>query len=169
MADASLWIVVPHATAAAVALPLGAWQLWRSEKGTTAHRLVGRVWVALLLGVSLSSFWIRELRGGSFSFLHVLSVVTIVTVTLGLLSAVRGQVEMHRGMMRGSWFGLVGAFVFAVAIPDRAIPTFALERPLGALAAVVAVLLAAAAVVALGLRTATSPGRALASPEGMRT
>lgn len=169
MADASLWIVVPHASAAALALPLGAWQLWRSEKGTPAHRLVGRVWVVLMLWVSLSSFWIREIREGSFSFLHVLSVVTIVTVGTGLVAVVRGQVELHRGMMRGSWFGLVGAFVFAVAIPDRAIPTFAVEQPLGAIAATVAVLLTAAAVVALGLRSTTGRSHTVRRPDHVRT
>lgn len=140
-------LIATHASAAAVALGLGAWQLFFSTKGNHQHRLVGRTWVSLMLYVSITSFWIRDLRAGEFSFLHVLSVVTIITVTLGIVSAVRGDVLSHRGNMTGSWIGLLVAFVFAVAIPDRHIPTFVVIEPVQAAAAAAAVLLVTIAVV----------------------
>lgn len=139
-----------HAAAALVALGLGAWQLFGSVKGAPAHRFVGRVWVGLMLFVAVSSFWITEIRPGRFSALHILSAVTIVTVTLGLVAAMRGQVLAHRGNMTGSWLGLVGAFVFAVAIPSRHVPQFVVTEPLGAATALAAIVLTTAAVVIAG-------------------
>ncbi|XAS62406.1 hypothetical protein V3C34_13275 [Janibacter terrae] len=69
----------------------------------------------------------------------MLSTVTLVTVTLGVVQARRGNIAAHRGNMRGSWLGLCAAFVGAVAVPDRAIPTFVVTRPIEALVVVVLV------------------------------
>ncbi len=62
----------------------------------------------------------------------------------GVVAIRRGNVARHRGAMRGSWFGLIGAFIGAVAVPKRRIPTFAVSDPVGAVAT-------AAAIVALTL------------------
>jgi uncharacterized membrane protein len=142
-------LLATHAFAASVALPLGAWQLFRPTKGDHQHRLIGRTWVTLMLYVSFTSFWIKELKPGEFSAIHILSVVTIVTVSLGLVAAVRGNIQSHRGNMIGSWLGLLGAFIGAVAVPVRAIPTFVVTEPAQALAAFVAVVITAMAVVSL--------------------
>src|SRR5205085_6878603 len=116
--------IATHAFAALMALLLGGWQLFASKKGSAGHRFAGRAWVFLMLYVSVSSFWIQELRPGRFSLLHILSVVTIVTVSLGFAAALRGNLASHVGNMRGSWIGLCFAFVFAVALPQRSIPQF---------------------------------------------
>ena len=149
-------LIATHAFAAAVALLLGGWQLFLSTKGSRQHRLAGRVWVVLMLYVAVTSFWIRDLRSGEFSFLHVLSVVTVVTVTLGLVSAVRGSIQHHRGNMTGSWIGLLFAFVFAVAIPDRHIPTYVVTEPWDALIAGLSVVITTVLVVALARRLTPS-------------
>jgi uncharacterized membrane protein len=142
-------LLATHAFAASVALPLGAWQLFRPTKGDHQHRLIGRTWVVLMLYVSVTSFWIKELKPGEFSLIHILSVVTIVTVSLGLFAAIRGDIQSHRGNMIGSWLGLMGAFIGAVAVPVRHIPTFVVTEPVQAFAAFVAVLATAATVVTL--------------------
>lgn len=133
-------LLATHAFAATVALLLGAWQIFLSRKGTAAHRLVGRTWVALALFVSVGSFWIQELRPGQYSFFHVLSVVTLVTTTLGVVAAVRGNIPSHRGNMTGTWVGFCFAFTLAVAVPDRHIQTYAVDSPPAFGLAVVAVL-----------------------------
>ncbi len=145
-------LLATHAFAAAVALPLGGWQLFVSTKGDHQHRIVGRAWAALMLYVSVTSFWITELEPGRFSFLHVLSIVTLITVSLGVWSARRGNIESHRGNMIGSWLGLLGAFIAAVVIPARHIPQFVLTEPMQASAALAAVLITTAAVLAAGAR-----------------
>lgn len=143
-------LLLGHVLAALVALPLGAYQLFRPTKGDARHVLLGRVWAVLMLWVALSSFWIRDLRDGRLSLLHVLSVVTLVTVVLGVRAARRGDVAAHKGNMRGSWFGLLGAFIGAVAVPGRVIPTFVVTEPLGALAATLALALLTLGLIALG-------------------
>jgi uncharacterized membrane protein len=151
-------LLVTHASAAALAIPLGAWQLFRSTKGSHQHRMVGRVWVVLMLYVAITSFWIRELRDGRFSLIHVLSVVTVVTVSWGLLSAWRGDVWSHRVNMTGSWLGLVGAFIGATAVPTRDVPQFVVDEPVGAASAVACVALITVLLVRLAGRMAV-PGQ----------
>ena len=140
-------LLATHAFAAAVALPLGGWQLFFSTKGNQRHRIVGRTWVGLMLYVSVTSFWIKELEPGRFSYIHILSVVTIVTVSLGVWAARRGNIDSHRGNMIGSWLGLLGAFIGAVAVPVRHIPQFVVTEPVQAVAALVAVLATTTAIL----------------------
>jgi uncharacterized membrane protein len=147
-------LIATHVVAALVSVALGVVQLAR-RKGDARHRLLGRVWVGLMLWAAFSSFWIRHLRDGAFSWLHILSLVTLVTVTLGVLAIRRGDVRGHRGNMVGSWLGSAIAMVFALAVPTRMLPTFALDRPAGALAAGAALAVATAALVVVGDRLAT--------------
>lgn len=126
-------LLLSHLTAALIALPLGGYQLFRPTKGDARHVLLGRVWAGLMLWVAITSYWIRDIRDGEFSLLHILSTVTLVTVTLGVVQARRGNIAAHKGNMRGSWLGLCGAFIGAVAVPDRVIPTFVVTRPIDAL------------------------------------
>jgi len=143
-------LIATHAFSALTALLLGAWQLFFSARGSQSHRLVGRVWVGLMLYVSVTSFWIREIRHGQFSLLHILSVVTIVSVLLGIRDARRGNIPGHVGNMCGSWIGLLIAGGFAIGVPLRAIPQFALADPKDAVLAAVSVTIVAAVIVATG-------------------
>ena len=142
-------LIATHAFAACVAWLLGAWQVFRSVKGTAVHRLVGRLWVVAALYVSISSFWIKEVRHGEFSFLHVLSVVTIVSVTLGIIAARQGRVRAHQADMIGPWIGMTLAGLLAFAIPVRAIPTLIVASPVDALVAAGTVLLTTAVILGL--------------------
>lgn len=137
-------LIAVHASAALMGLLLGGYQLIRRVKGDRVHRVIGWIWVIALLFVSTSSFAIREIRHGRLSLLHVLSVVTLVSLIIGVVAIRRGNVRRHRSAMRGSWFGLIGAFLGAVAVPQRRIPTFVVTDPFGAVAA-------CAAIVALTL------------------
>lgn len=142
-----------HVAAAAVAIPLGAFNLLRKPRGDGLHRAVGYTWVALMVWVAVSSFWIRELNDGAFSWIHGLSVLILVTMALGVHHGIRGNLKAHRGNMLGSFLGLVGAFIGAIAVPDRAVPQLATRDPV-AFALMVAGVLAAAAIVVLVTRFA---------------
>ena len=69
-----------------------------------------------------SSFWIQQLRPGSFSWIHGLSAFTIVTLSLGLWNARRGRVRAHAGNMIGTYVGLWGAFAGVAVVPSRLVP-----------------------------------------------
>ncbi len=97
----------------------------------------------------LSSFFITELEPGRFSWIHGLSALTFVTLTVGTWAALRGRVALHRQFVLGSYLGLLGAFIGAVAVPQRDIPQLLVHRPLVLAAAVGAVAVAAATVIAL--------------------
>jgi uncharacterized membrane protein len=117
-------LLASHVIAALFVLAMGPVQIFRRRRDRT-HRTMGYLWVAAMYYVCFSSFWI--VSDGHFSWLHGLSAFTIVTVTLGLVSAIRGNVKSHLGNMAGSYIGIVVAFIFAVSVPGRAIPRLLAE------------------------------------------
>lgn len=148
-------LIVFHAIAASYVLVLGPVQILRPRRDRM-HRILGRTWVVAIALTCLSSFGIRA--GGGFSWLHALSVFTMVTVTLGVLGAIRHNEIGHRANMIGSYLGTVGAFVFAVAAPGRIIRQVTVSDP-GSVLLVVALVLATSAALVLALwRTVGTAG-----------
>jgi uncharacterized membrane protein len=97
------------------ALPLGAWLLVR-RKGGAVHKLLGRIWGGMMVTTAVSSFWLQE--NGGLSFIHVFSVITLVSIPLGVFWIRRGIMERHRRAMTSTYIGLVVAGLFAFA-PGR--------------------------------------------------
>ena len=149
-------LIAMHAIGASLALLLGAVNLVRQPQGDRPHRIIGRVWVVSMYGTILSSFFIRELNPGGFSWIHGLSVFTFATMTIGLWAAMTGRIQRHRGFMRGSYFGTVGAFVGATVVPQRAIPQLAVHHPLLLSVAALGVSALAWGIVALSRRAKPS-------------
>ncbi|WP_181704043.1 DUF2306 domain-containing protein [Chthonobacter albigriseus] len=108
-----------HAVAALMALGLGVLQMV-GRKGTTAHRVLGWSWVGLMLAAAGSSFWIHGIdQFMGFSFIHVLSVWTLLNVPLAVWFARTGRVPAHaRAMTWLFWAALVGAGIFTL-MPGR--------------------------------------------------
>jgi len=80
-----------HAVAALAAFGLGAVQL-AAPKGTLPHRTIGWIWVALMVTVAASSFWIHDLRvWGPWSPIHLLSIFTLATLPLAVVHARRAS------------------------------------------------------------------------------
>ena len=108
-----------HAFAAMTAFVLGVVQL-SAPKGTLPHRTVGWIWVALMLAVSISAFWIHRLRlWGPWSPIHLLAIFTLTMLPLGVWFAHRHAVERHRWTMVGIFAGalvIAGIFTF---VPGR--------------------------------------------------
>lgn len=92
-------LIASHAVAAFAAIGIGAAQLV-APKGLRRHRALGYAWVALLGFVALGSFGIHTLRiWGVFSPIHVLSVITLVSLALAVAFARTGRIEAHRQTM----------------------------------------------------------------------
>lgn len=147
-------LIAMHAAAATFALLLGAVVITHRPRGDRLHRRLGRVWFGAMYFTVLSSFGIKRLTPGHFSWIHGLSLFTFVTLTLALYGARTHNRKLHRDNVVGSYFGLVGAGIAASAFPVRAVPQLALHRPIVLAAAVAAVALAVAIVV-----FAVTPGR----------
>src|SRR5260221_3925781 len=89
-----------HAFAAMAAFVLGVVQL-AAPKGTLPHRALGWIWVGLMAGVALSSFWIHQIRLlGPWSPIHLLSIFTLAMLPLGVWMAHRHRVADHRRIIR---------------------------------------------------------------------
>ncbi|WP_127145053.1 DUF2306 domain-containing protein [Pelagibacterium montanilacus] len=98
-----------HATAAVLAIVLGT-VLMVMEKGTGSHRALGRFWVGLMAVTALSSFAITEVRMfGPYSWIHGLSLLTLVFIARGVRAIRRGRVAEHRSTM-------ISLYVFALLL-----------------------------------------------------
>jgi uncharacterized membrane protein len=148
-------LLASHVIAALFVLAIGPVQIFRRRRDRI-HRTMGYLWVAAMYYVCFSSFWI--VSDGHFSWLHGLSAFTIVTVTLGLVSAIRGNIKSHLGNMVGSYIGIAVAFVFAVSLPGRAIPRLlAADAPTAVYVAGLVVL--SVAVIFFSLKQGGGQGR----------
>jgi len=95
----SHWIIIFHAVTALVAILLGAIQ-FSMKKGTTTHRLLGRVWVSLMVLVAVSSFGIHEFRMlGPFSLIHLLSLLVLHALWEGISRIRKGDISGHKKSM----------------------------------------------------------------------
>ena len=108
-----------HAYAAMAAFGLGVMQL-SALNGTLPHRAIGWVWVVLMLVISISAFWIHELRlWGPWSPIHLLAIFTLAMLPIGVLHARRHRVARHRLFMISIFCGalvIAGLFTF---VPGR--------------------------------------------------
>ncbi|MBV9292082.1 MAG: hypothetical protein JO222_06495, partial [Frankiales bacterium] len=82
-------LIALHAAGATLALVLGGWLVRRRRKGDLLHRRIGRIWMVDMYWVSFSSFGIKRLSPGHFSFIHLLSIWTIISLTMAIAAARR--------------------------------------------------------------------------------
>jgi len=110
-----------HALAAIAAFVLGVVQLL-APKGTLPHRVLGWIWVGLLLTVAISSFWIH---GHSFrlwrqwSPIHLLSIFTPVMLVIGVIMARRHHVRAHAIIMSSIFAGALAIAGLFTLVPGR--------------------------------------------------
>lgn len=89
-------------------------------KGTAIHRLLGKIWVALMVATSVSTFFIHELKVFyGFSPIHLLSIFTIYGCLQSVYFARRGDIRRHKRIMQSVYLGgivIAGGFTF---LPGR--------------------------------------------------
>lgn len=108
------WI---HTAAAVASLGLGAAVLLRG-KGTRRHRRLGWTYVVAMLLLNATALAIYRLTG-SFGPFHIAAVLSLASVTVGVIPAVRRTpavtwVEHHYWWMTYSYLGLIAAAVAEV-------------------------------------------------------
>ena len=104
-----------HAIAAMLAIILGGVQLYMN-KGSVTHKLLGYIWVGLMLIVSVSSFFIHEIKlWNIYSPIHLLSAWTIFSLGLAIYYVRISNIKRHKHVMimiYGFALVLTGFFTF---------------------------------------------------------
>ncbi|MDK4720854.1 DUF2306 domain-containing protein [Rhizobium sp. CNPSo 3968] len=116
--DAPIAIQV-HVAAVIPAAVLGAYLLAK-PKGTPRHRLLGKIWLALMVITALSSFFIHQINMFyGFSPIHLLSILVLIGCWRAIVNARKHNIEMHKRIVGSLYFGgIVGAGAFTF-IPGR--------------------------------------------------
>jgi uncharacterized membrane protein len=89
------------------------------RNGELAHRIGGWIWVVLMSAVAGVSFAIHGPNG--YSWIHILSAITLISLVCGVLLARAHRVQSHRFTMISIYFGallIAGAFTL---LPSRLI------------------------------------------------
>ncbi|NTJ67334.1 DUF2306 domain-containing protein [Agrobacterium rhizogenes] len=116
--DAPIAIQI-HVAAVVPAALLGAYLLLR-PKGTPRHRLLGKIWLVLMVVTALSSFFIHQINMFyGFSPIHLLSIFVLFGCWGAIANARKHDIEAHRRIVRSLYFGgIVGAGAFTF-LPGR--------------------------------------------------
>jgi uncharacterized membrane protein len=107
-----------HLATAIPAVPLGAWLLLK-PKGDALHRLLGKVWLALMTVTAIAAIFIRTINNGQFSWIHLFVVLTLVSVPRTYFAARRGDIAKHRDVVLGLYLGAALLAGFAAFVPHR--------------------------------------------------
>lgn len=101
------------------AFVIGTFQLLAS-KGTQSHKLLGRIFMLLMLATGLITLSMPAKVGpqflNHFGFIHIFSFFAVFGVPLSYLAARRGFIRAHRFTMISLYVGgilVAGAFAFS--------------------------------------------------------
>lgn len=117
-------VIQIHVVAAFAAL-VGGLAVLAARKGTQRHRALGWVFVAGMALTALSSIFIAS--NGHFSAIHLLTVLTLVSLPYAVLVRRRGDILAHRKAMIGLFIGLAAAGAFTL-LPGRLMHDVAFGR-----------------------------------------
>jgi uncharacterized membrane protein len=93
-----------HIVTALAALVLGTAMFVR-RKGTRSHRMIGKLFLALMLATATSAYFIRYLNEGSFSWIHIFIPVTFFAAFETVFYIRKGNLKGHKRAVTGLFFG----------------------------------------------------------------
>ncbi len=112
-------LVYLHLATVLPAFAIGAFQLLR-RKGTPTHKLLGKIYMVLMLATGLITLAMPAEVGprflGHFGFIHLFSFLALYNVPAAYFAARRGDIKTHRANMIGLYIGgilIAGSFAFA--------------------------------------------------------
>ncbi|TWT51487.1 DUF2306 domain-containing protein [Allorhodopirellula solitaria] len=92
-------------------------------KGNRLHRTIGRAYVILMLLTSILSLFMKARAGpqlmGHFGFIHLFSVLTVVSLPAAVFAARAGEIKTHKYMMMLAYMGAIGFAGLLTLLPDR--------------------------------------------------
>ncbi|TQV65758.1 DUF2306 domain-containing protein [Exilibacterium tricleocarpae] len=97
--------------------------LLANRKGTPGHKLLGKIYMLLMLVTALVTLFMSAEVGptlfGHFGFIHLLSFLVLYSVPAAYFAARDGNIKKHRANMVGLYVGgilIAGTFTF---LPGR--------------------------------------------------
>ena len=107
-----------HLATAIPAVPLGAY-IFLTKKGGPRHKMLGRIWMILMLVTASAAFFLRGINQGGFSFIHIFVLLTFISVPRAFLAIRRGDIRAHRSELAGMYLGACVAAGFSAFMPGR--------------------------------------------------
>ena len=99
-----------------------------NRKGSPKHKLLGKIYMTLMLFTAITTLFMSAAIGpaflGHFGFIHIFSISVFYTVPSAYFAVQNGDIAKHKGNMIGLYFGgllIAGAFTFA---PGRLLHTW---------------------------------------------
>lgn len=85
--------IIIHVAAVLPTVPLGGYILL-TRKGTARHKLLGKIWLVLMLITATSAIFIKT--GGSFSWIHLFVPLTFHAAWKTIATARKGEIRGHK-------------------------------------------------------------------------
>ena len=108
-----------HLATIVPAFVIGAFQLLK-RKGTSSHKLLGKVYMLLMLATGFITLSMPAKVGpqflNHFGFIHIFSLLALFSVPIAYVAARRGYIRAHRAAMVSLYVGgilIAGAFAFS--------------------------------------------------------
>jgi uncharacterized membrane protein len=98
-----------HLATVVPAFVLGTWLIFFSRKGSKHHRLIGTVYLVLMMITATAAIFVRELRDGRFSWLHFFVLLTY----WGVFSTIW---HLHHKNIRGHKASMIGLYIGGILI-----------------------------------------------------
>jgi uncharacterized membrane protein len=89
------------------------------KKGTPLHKLLGRIYMPLMLVTAIITLFMPAFVGprfaGHFGFIHLFALLVLYSVPTAYINARKGDIAKHRSAMIGLYVGgilIAGSFAF---------------------------------------------------------
>ena len=111
-------VILIHLSVAILAFAVGLFQLV-APKGTIPHRIIGWAWLIFMTVIAVSSLFIRNINHGHFSFIHILSAITLIQIPVIIYLARTHQIQKHGAAAYGLFMGALLIAGLLTFIPGR--------------------------------------------------
>ncbi len=131
-APATPWVrdvaLATHLITVIPAIPLGTFVIL-SRKGGARHKLLGKIWLALMFTTAIATIFIRNVNDGQFSWIHLFTLLTFVAVPQAIITARQGKIEAHKKHLRNFFIGALVIAGLTAFAPGRTMWQWAFADP----------------------------------------
>ncbi|MGI9250172.1 MAG: DUF2306 domain-containing protein [Pseudohongiellaceae bacterium] len=104
-----------HAFLALLAIPMGLY-IFSTTKGTPKHKLLGQVWIIILVIVSISAIFIQEINSGEYSLVHLLIPYTLIALTYSIWNIRKFRQTREAKYKRAHMRSMIGVYLGALIL-----------------------------------------------------